>query len=147
MRSTIKYFIQHPTMANLGVIILLGVGLLQLVNTQKTSFPKQKVRYIDIVLPFPGASPSEVEEGISVKVEDNLEGIDGIDRVVSSSEQNKAVIEVELKEYANADTYLKFYQISMTKSFFARIVYSEKFIFLKKNQFVVISITSNMNSI
>ena len=106
MKNAIKYFIQHPTLVNLGVILLVGIGLLQLIDTQSTSFPKQKVRYIDVIIPYPGASPSEVEEGISVKVEDNLEGIDGIDRITSSSEENRATIEVELEEYANADDLL-----------------------------------------
>ena len=74
MRSLIKYFIQHPTLVNLFVFLLLGVGLMRLSQTQSTSFPSQKVRFIDISVPFPGASPSEVEEGVTIKIEDNPGG-------------------------------------------------------------------------
>ena len=106
MRSLIKYFIQHPTLVNLFVFLLLGVGLMRLSQTQSTSFPSQKVRFIDIIVPFPGASPSEVEEGVTIKIEDNLEGINGIDRVTSTSKENTATIEVEMEEYADADGLL-----------------------------------------
>lgn len=106
MRSTIKYLIQHPTLVNLFVILLVGIGLLQLAQTRSTTFPSQKVRYIDITVPFPGASPTEVEKGVTTKIEENLEGISGIDRVTSTSQQNLASIHVELEENANANILL-----------------------------------------
>ena len=106
MKGAIKYLIQHPTFVNLFVFLLLGIGILKLIQTQKTNLPKQKVRFIDVSIPYPGASPSEVEEGVTIKVEDNLEGIVGIDRVTSTSQDNKAAIEVELEENADAGRLL-----------------------------------------
>lgn len=106
MKGAIKFLIQHPTLVNLFVFLLVAIGVLKLAETQKTNFPKQKVRFIDVNISYPGASPSEVEEGVTVKVEDNLEGIMGIDRVTSTSQDNKATIEVELEEEADADKLL-----------------------------------------
>ena len=106
MKGTIKYLIQHPTLVNLFVFLLVGIGILKLIQTQKTNLPQQKVRFVDVSIPYPGASPSEVEEGVTVKIEDNLEGIMGIDRVTSTSQDNQATIEVELEEYADADKIL-----------------------------------------
>ncbi len=98
MRSIIKYFIQHPTIVNLLMILIIGVGILRLVQTQTTYFPKQRIRFISILVPYPGASPSELETGITIKIEENLEGIQGIDRVTSTSTENRANILVELTE-------------------------------------------------
>ncbi|MEO1514380.1 MAG: efflux RND transporter permease subunit [Bacteroidota bacterium] len=106
MRSIIKYFIQHPTVVNLCVILLVGLGAMRLFQTQVTNFPKQRIRFISVVVPYPGASPSEVEKGITIKVEENLEGIEGIDRVSSSSEENAARIQVELTENSDPDVLL-----------------------------------------
>lgn len=106
MRSIIKYFIQHPTIVNLCLIVLVGLGLMQLSQTQTTNFPKQRVRFINIAVPYPGASPSEVESGITVKIEKNLEGIQGVDRVTSTSGENLANILVELTEDSKANTVL-----------------------------------------
>ena len=106
MRAIIKYFIQHPTIVNLCVLLILAVGFIRLSQTQTTYFPKQRIRFISIMVPYPGASPSEVETGITVKIEENLEGIDGIDRVTSTSAENRATIMVELTEDSEPNTVL-----------------------------------------
>lgn len=106
MRAIIKYFIQHPTIVNLCLFLLVGLGALQLMQTQTTNFPKQRIRYVSILVPYPGASPSEVESGITVKVEENLQGILGIDRVTSTSGENLASIMVELIEDSEANVVL-----------------------------------------
>ncbi len=106
MRSVIKYFILHPTIVNLCLFLLIGLGLLQFSRTQVTNFPKQKIRFISVLVPYPGASPTEVESGITVKIEENLEGIQGIDRVTSTSSENLASLRVELTEQTNANVVL-----------------------------------------
>ena len=106
MRSIIKYFIQHPTIVNLCLFLMVGLGILQLIQTQTTNFPKQRIRFVSIIVPYPGASPSEVETGITIKVEENLEGLQGVDRVTSSSRENLASIVVELTEESDANVVL-----------------------------------------
>ena len=66
MKGAIKFLIQHPTLVNLFVFLLVAIGVLKLAETQKTNFPKQKVRFIDVNISYPGASPSEVKEGVTV---------------------------------------------------------------------------------
>ncbi|MEM7484179.1 MAG: efflux RND transporter permease subunit [Bacteroidota bacterium] len=106
MRGLIKFFINRPTLVNLMMFLFLGLGALKLTQTQNTNFPKQKTRFIDVAVAYPGASPAEVEEGIAIKIEDNLEGVEGIDRVSSTSQDNRATISVELTEKADADKML-----------------------------------------
>ena len=106
MRSLIKYFIQHPTIVNLCLFLLVGIGFMRLMQTQTTNFPKQRIRLITITVPYPGASPSEVETGVTIKIEENLEGKQGIDRVTSSSRENLAIITVELTEESDPNVVL-----------------------------------------
>lgn len=106
MKGLITFFIKRPTIVNLMMVLLLALGFMKLTQTQTTNFPKQKTRFVDVSMAYPGASPSEVEEGVTIKVEDNLEGIEGIDRVSSTSQDNRASIEVELTEKADADKML-----------------------------------------
>ncbi|MEL7122375.1 MAG: efflux RND transporter permease subunit, partial [Bacteroidota bacterium] len=98
MRSIIKFFIQHPIILNLCVFLIIGLGFIKLTQTQVTYFPKQRIRFLTVLVPYPGASPSEVETGITKKIEDNLEGIEGIDRVTSTSANSLATVVVELTE-------------------------------------------------
>lgn len=106
MRNIIRYFIEHPTIVNLCVLLIVGLGLMKLVATDTSYLPKAKVRFIDVVVVYPGATPEQVEEGIILKLEEELTGLEGIDRFTSTSAPNVGSLAVELTEAANEDVTL-----------------------------------------
>ncbi|MEL7162870.1 MAG: efflux RND transporter permease subunit, partial [Bacteroidota bacterium] len=106
MRSIIRFFIEHPTIVNLCVLLIVGLGAMKLINTDTSYLPKAKVRFVDIAVPYPGATPEQVEEGILLKVEEELEGVEGIDRITSSATSSLGAINVEMTEDADADVTL-----------------------------------------
>jgi len=59
-------------------------------------FPLIDSKIITIQLSYPGASPQEIEEGIVLKIEENLKGLLGVDRVTSISKENSGTITVEI---------------------------------------------------
>ena len=106
MRSITKYFIEHPTIVNLCLLLIVGVGLMQLLGTKTTNFPQQRIRFVDVTVAYPGATPEEVEEGITIKIEEELEGGEGIDRVTSTSGANLATISVEMTEDSDPEAVM-----------------------------------------
>jgi multidrug efflux pump subunit AcrB len=79
------------------------VGALSL---KSSFFPLVDSKNISIRVYYPGASPQEVEEGIVLKIEDNLKGLSGIDRVTSTSRENSATISVEIEKGKDIDFML-----------------------------------------
>jgi multidrug efflux pump subunit AcrB len=61
---------------------------------------------INVSLVYPGASPQEMEEGVVLKIEDNLKGIIGIERVTSVSRENAAIVNIEIEEGKDIDVVL-----------------------------------------
>jgi len=55
---------------------------------------------------YPGASPQEIEEGVVLKIEDNLKGLQGIDRVTSTSRENSGTINIEIEKGRDVDFML-----------------------------------------
>ena len=74
----IQYFIKHSVITNWVMIIICIAGIFALSNLQKRVNPKFEIEEIEIDVPFPGASALEVEEGIVVKIEESLRGLEGI---------------------------------------------------------------------
>ncbi len=100
MRNIVAYFIKYPVAVNVALIAIVLFGMAGLWNTKSSFFPLNESRIITIRVSYPGASPEEMEEGIVLKIEDNLKGLVGIDRVTSTSSENTATITVEtLKDY------------------------------------------------
>ena len=64
------------------------------------------MRFVDIGVAYPGATPEQVEEGIILKIEEELEGVEGIDRISSSSTASLGTVAVEMTEDADEDATL-----------------------------------------
>jgi multidrug efflux pump subunit AcrB len=105
--SLIKYGIRYPIIVNVVMVVLCLIGLLSLSNVRYTFFPDIPVNVIEINVVFPGASPEEVEQGITYKIEDNLKGLKGVERILSTSQENRAQVLVELKNGEDADRMLQ----------------------------------------
>lgn len=106
MRNIISYFIKFPVAVNIFILAFIGFGIAGALSMKSSYFPLVESRNISINLTYPGASPEEMEEGIVLKIEDNLKGIVGIDRVTSVSRENSASINVEIIKGKNIDVVL-----------------------------------------
>lgn len=100
MRNLLKFFIKYPTWPNVIKILVLIFGLMAVFNLKSSFFPEKELRVINIQITYPGASPEEIEKGVINKIEDNLKGLQGIERFTSKSRENVATITIEsLKGY------------------------------------------------
>ena len=95
MRKVISYFIKYHVAVNVIIIAVVIFGILGAMRMKSSFFPLRDSRFINITLFYPGASPQEMEEGVVLKIEDNLKGIVGIDRVTSVSRENSASVTIE----------------------------------------------------
>ncbi len=107
MRNLIAYFIKYPVSGNVLLVLLFLFGYFSLTQLKRTFFPEVESRYLSIQCIYPGSSPSEIEEGIVLKIEDNLEGITGIDRVTSTSSENTGSVQVEVTKGYDPDLILQ----------------------------------------
>ena len=106
MRKLIAYFIKHSVAVNVIVIAFLIFGGVGAYKLNSSYFPLVDSKNISINVTYPGASPQEVEEGIILKIEDNLKGLNGVDRVTSTSRENSGNINVEIQKGKNIDFML-----------------------------------------
>ncbi|MFQ5604600.1 MAG: efflux RND transporter permease subunit, partial [bacterium] len=106
MRKIIAFFIRYLVWSNVLMFSTLGFGLLGFMQLKYSIFPEMPADIITIQLAYPGASPQEVEEGVVLKIEENLDGLEGIDRVTSVSRENFAVVNVEIAYGSDVDKVL-----------------------------------------
>ncbi len=107
MRQFINYFIKYPISGNVLMVIILIFGTMGLLSLRSTFFPETETKLIAIQIAYPGASPEEVEEGIVNKIEDNLRGTTGVDRVTSVSKENSGRLTIEIKNGYDIDIVLQ----------------------------------------
>lgn len=97
MRSVIKWAINNSPAMNTLMVTVLGVGLVSLLMMRREVFPEFELEIILVSVPYPGASPDEVEEGICQKMEEAVRAIDGIKKMTSIANEGSGSIVLELR--------------------------------------------------
>jgi multidrug efflux pump subunit AcrB len=106
MRKLIAYFIRFPVAVNVVIAAFVIFGIIGIRSMKSSFFPLVESRIITISAIYPGASPQEIEEGVVLKIEDNLKGLVGIDRVTSVSQESAGSVVVEIEKGQDIDVLL-----------------------------------------
>lgn len=94
IKKLVTTFVKYPFYANLIIAILLMGGGFGLLTMKKSFFPERSTTDIVVNVVYPGASPKEMEEGVTMRVEEAIRGIIGIKWVNSTSSENFANVTV-----------------------------------------------------
>jgi multidrug efflux pump subunit AcrB len=106
MRKLIAYFIKYPIYANAIIIITAIAGFLSLTMMPHSFFPELPPNKVYVNVAYPGASPEEIEEGITTRIEESLNGIEGVEEVTSTSSENFSAVTIEVYEGFEIDDVL-----------------------------------------
>ncbi len=96
MRNIISYITKYPIWANVIILVVLVLGGVSTFTINKSFFPEIEPNIISVRVTYPGASPEEMEEGVVIKVEEALKGLEGIEEVTSIASENTASISIEV---------------------------------------------------
>ena len=88
MKKAFQFFIENHIWANAIIFLTVLFGVLGFITMDRAFFPELEPVIITINTAYPGASPEEMEEGITIKIEEALEGIAEIDELSSTSSEN-----------------------------------------------------------
>jgi multidrug efflux pump subunit AcrB len=97
MSGPITWFIKNPIAANLLMVLLIIGGYTSIPKLDKQFFPTPEINQIEIRMEFRGASPREVEEQISVRIEEAIHDLNGIEELRSTSREGVGVVFVEVE--------------------------------------------------
>ena len=96
MKGPIAWFANNHVAANLLLGLIVLSGLVAVVAMPQKSFPDLDVPIISISVPYLGAAPEEVEQGVCIRIEEELEGIEGIKQIRSNANEGICTVSVEL---------------------------------------------------
>ena len=106
MKRVIAAFARNTVFANIVLVLIFLAGGVAVMSMIRENFPEFSLDMITISVPFPGADPEEVEEGISQKIEETIEGLEGVKQYTTTSSENVGTAIIEVKENYNIDDVL-----------------------------------------
>lgn len=106
MRAAIAWAVHHRAAMNLILIATMLIGILSLGLLRREVFPNFELDIVLVQVPYPGASPEEVEEGICLKIEEAVRSIDGIKRVTTIAREGIGFAVIDLNAGVDAQRVL-----------------------------------------
>jgi multidrug efflux pump subunit AcrB len=83
------------------MIFIIVAGIFTVMKMRREMLPQFSLDMIVVTVDYPGSSPEEVEEGICVKVEEQIESIEGIERIISTAREGNGQVITELETGAD----------------------------------------------
>ena len=98
MNGTISWFAKHRVAANLLMLFIIVAGLISVATIRKETQPEFELNMIQVQVPYLGAAPEEVEEGVVVKIEEAIKNIQGVKEVRSTAADGFGQVRIEVQE-------------------------------------------------
>ncbi|MCL3779277.1 efflux RND transporter permease subunit [Prolixibacteraceae bacterium JC049] len=94
MKKILSQFVKYPFYGKMVIMVLLLLGSIALINMRKATFPLVESKIITVSVAYPGATPKEMDEGVTALVENSIRGISGIKEFTSQSREGSASITI-----------------------------------------------------
>ena len=107
MRGIVPWFAENPVAANLLLILVITLGVLQVGKIRKEAFPSLSPNSLTVSVSYNSGSAKQSEEGIAIKIEEQLEDINGIKSITSSATTGGATVSIEKKDDYDLDVLLR----------------------------------------
>ncbi len=95
-KGLIAWFAANHVAANLLMVLIIVAGLISLSGIRKETNPEFELNMVQIRVPYLGAAPQEVEEGVVIKIEEAIQDLQGIKRIRSTSREGSGTVIVEV---------------------------------------------------
>lgn len=106
MKNIVAQFVKYPFYGKMFIVVLVLLGGISIYNMRKATFPLVESKIITVSVSYPGATPKEMDEGITALVENSIRGIPGIKEFTSKSREGSATITVTATNDTDMDVLL-----------------------------------------
>ena len=97
MEKMIYWFTKNHVAANFLMLAVVVMGFMTWPKLKKEIFPETSIDVVSVSIPYPNATPEEVERGVCVPVEEAIQDVDGIDRIKSTASPSMGSVAIEIK--------------------------------------------------
>lgn len=113
--GVIKLFAEHPVAGNLLMLLLLMFGAWGLTQLNRQILPDFEIDIITVTVPWPGASPEDVEANIVAAIEPEVRFIDSVDRVEAVAFEGRASVTIRFEDGVNMSRALTDVQAAIAR--------------------------------
>lgn len=101
----IRYFVSHPTAANLVAVAIVIIGVFAIPTVKRETFPDIPPKEVEVRVVYPAATAEEVEEAICRRIEDAVESVNDVEEIQCEARENRGTARIKMLEGRNYDRF------------------------------------------
>ena len=101
MNGIIAWFVRNHVAANLLMIGIVLAGLGSIPSIKQTIWPDFEINYISATVVYPGASPSDVEKAVTLRLEEEIQDVESIEEIRATANEGATNLTIELDDEAD----------------------------------------------
>ncbi|MBT3218826.1 MAG: efflux RND transporter permease subunit, partial [Proteobacteria bacterium] len=101
MRNVIAFFVNRPLLVNLITVLVCAFGIAAGFNLTRSLFPSVEINRISVTAVLPGASAVDVERFVTFRLEEALQGMDGLKEMTSTTTNGVASVTLQFEASHN----------------------------------------------
>ncbi len=105
-KGILGWFATNHVAANLLMLLIVASGILTVLQIKFEIFPEYTLDMVSVSVPYRGATPSDVEDGVILRVEEAVAGIDGVKRITSNAMEGVGTTLIEVEDFADVTEVL-----------------------------------------
>jgi multidrug efflux pump subunit AcrB len=113
------FSVKNGVLINILMVTLLVLGFFSLRRLPQEQFAEVPFYWVFITVPYPGVGAEDIEQLISIPVENEMQGLDNVDEIQSVSSEGIGVISIRFESNIKQDRFDKLFQDVRTR--FSRV--------------------------
>jgi len=101
MNSLPRFSVENPVLVNMIMLTILIGGVIAGLTLVREMFPESRPNVVLISAPYPGATPTEVEKGLALRIEEAVKDLEDIDKIVTDISEGLCIVQVEMTNAVN----------------------------------------------
>lgn len=114
-----KFSVRNPVLINIAIVTILVLGAFSLQRLPREQFSEVPFFWVNVIVPYPGVSAEDIEQTVTVPVENELQGIDRLKQIQSITSEGLSVVRVEFDDGISNDEFDRLFQDARTR--FSRV--------------------------
>ncbi len=106
MKTVITWFVHNPIASNLLMFVFIVAGIASYADIRQEEFPSIETGTIQINVPYPGASPEEVEQAVCLRLEEALQNVENIETMTTLAREGACAATLQMEQGADLNRVL-----------------------------------------
>ena len=100
-----KLSVRNPVLVNILMFAVLALGVFSLTRLPQEQFSEVPLFFVNVIVPYPGVSAEDVEQSVTIPIEQEMQGLDGLEQISSNTSEGLSLVTIQFDDGLSNDEF------------------------------------------